>query len=77
MDRRDLLSGISGFFSDSIVLPPGDFDKELLLPIIKTAKMKKDNANYRSTELKNQNGTRSNNNQNRTEQSSRKFNSQK
>lgn len=40
MDRRDLLNGIHDFLSDSIVLPPGDFDKELLLPVIETAKMK-------------------------------------
>lgn len=41
MDRRDLLNGVNDFLSDSIVLPPGDFDKDLLLPIIETAKMKK------------------------------------
>ena len=59
MDRRDLLSGINDFFSDSIVLPPGDFDKELLLPIIETAKLKKNNAKRRSTRLKNQSSIRS------------------
>ncbi|CAF1646420.1 unnamed protein product, partial [Didymodactylos carnosus] len=41
MDRRDLLNGINDFLSDSIVLPPGDFDKELLLPVIETAKLRK------------------------------------
>ncbi|CAF3419168.1 unnamed protein product [Rotaria sp. Silwood1] len=59
MDRRDLINGINAFFSDSIVLPPGDYDKELLLPIIETAKMKKNNANTRSIGSKNQNRRRS------------------
>jgi hypothetical protein len=59
MDRRDLLSGINNFLTDSIVLPPGDFDKELLLPIIETAKLKKTNAKRRSTRLRNQNSVRS------------------
>ena len=49
MDRRDLLNGINDFLSDSIVLPPGDFDKELILPIIATAKAKHIRANRRST----------------------------
>ena len=49
MDRRDLLNGINDFLSDSIVLPPGDFDKELLLPIIETAKIKHTKAKRRST----------------------------
>ena len=44
MDRRDLLNGVNDFLSDSIVLPPGDFDKELLLPILETNKIKKINA---------------------------------
>lgn len=48
MDRRDLLNGIHDFLSDSIVLPPGDFDKELLLPVIETAKMKNAKAKGRS-----------------------------
>ncbi|CAF4281539.1 unnamed protein product, partial [Rotaria sp. Silwood2] len=63
MDRRDLLCAINDFFSDSIVLPPGDYDKELLLPIIETAKMKKNNANKRSIGSKSQNRTRSNDSQ--------------
>ncbi len=62
MDRRDLLSGINNFFSDSIVLPTGDFDKELLLPIIDTAKIKNNIIKRRSTRRKNQNDDRSNDN---------------
>lgn len=54
MDRRDLLSAINDFFSDSIVLPPGEFDKELLLPIIETAKVKSNNLKRRSTRRKKQ-----------------------
>ncbi|UJR09022.1 hypothetical protein I4U23_013271 [Adineta vaga] len=54
MDRRDLLQGVNDFLSDSIVLPPGDFDKELLLPIIETNKMKKMNMKRRSTRLQSQ-----------------------
>lgn len=71
MDRRDLLSGINDFFSDSIVLPPGDFDKELLLPIVETAKMKQKNAKRRSARLKKQHNNRSNDNQ--QQQTQRKY----
>lgn len=60
MDRRDLLSGINDFFSDSIVLPPGDFDKELLLPIIETAKIKNNNIKRRSVRRKNLSANQSN-----------------
>ena len=49
MDRRDLLNGIHDFLSDSIVLPPGDFDKELLLPILETAKSKRMKTKRHST----------------------------
>jgi solute carrier family 4 (anion exchanger), member 2 len=49
MDRRDLLNGIYDFLSDSIVLPPGDFDKELLYPILETSKLKRMNSKRRST----------------------------
>jgi hypothetical protein len=59
MDRHDLLTGINDFFTDSIVLPPGDFDKELLLPVIETAKFKRNNAKRRSTRFKNQHSVRS------------------
>jgi hypothetical protein len=55
MDRRDLLNGVNDFLSDSIVLPPGDFDKELLLPIIETAKKKKMNTKRYSTRTPSQN----------------------
>ncbi|CAF4754662.1 unnamed protein product [Rotaria sp. Silwood1] len=58
MDRRDLLNGVNDFLSDSIVLPPGDFDKELLLPIIETARLKKLNAKRRSTRARSQNSDR-------------------
>lgn len=59
MDRRDLLAGINDFLSDSMVLPPGEYDKELLLPIIETAKMKTLNANKRTTAYKSQNSNQS------------------
>ena len=62
MDRRDLLAGINDFFTDSIVLPPGDFDKELLLPIIETAKIKNTITKRRSTRRKNKTDDRSNEN---------------
>lgn len=58
MDRRDLLNGINDFLSDSIVLPPGEFDKELLLPIIETAKDKTIKAKRRSTRRQAQNSER-------------------
>ena len=60
MDRRDLLGGINDFLSDSIVLPPGDFDRELLLPIIETAKMKNEKAKRRLTRSRNQSKHRAN-----------------
>jgi len=60
MDRRDLLNGVNDFLSDSIVLPPGDFDKELILPIIETAKMKKLRTKRHSTRTPSQNNDRIN-----------------
>jgi len=30
--KEDLLEGIDKFLDDSIVLPPGDWDEDLLLP---------------------------------------------
>lgn len=32
-DRRELLSAINGFLDDSIVLPPGDWERRALLPL--------------------------------------------
>ena len=58
MDRRDLLTGVNDFLSDSIVLPPGDFDKELILPVIETARMKKLNSRRRPTRTRSQNTDR-------------------
>lgn len=49
MDRRDLLNGVHDFLSDSIVLPPGDYDKELLYPLIDIAKTKKMKGKRHST----------------------------
>ncbi|CAF1299871.1 unnamed protein product, partial [Rotaria sordida] len=71
MDRRDLLNGVNDFLSDSIVLPPGDFDKELLLPIIETAKLKKMNAKRRSTRARSQNSDRPNEQEHRSSQISK------
>ncbi|CAF3766130.1 unnamed protein product [Rotaria socialis] len=71
MDRRDLLNGINDFLSDSIVLPPADYDKELLLPIIETAKIKKTNSDKRITAFKKQNSDPSNENQQQHVQSTR------
>jgi hypothetical protein len=73
MDRRDLLNGINDFLSDSIVLPPGDFDKELLLPIVETAKIKNTQAKRRSTRLKKRNNDRSNDHQQQQSQPQCKF----
>jgi hypothetical protein len=75
MDRRDLLNGINDFFTDSIVLPPGEFDKELLLPIIEIAKVKHNNTKRRSTRRKKQNCDRSNENPQQQPQPPRKSNS--
>jgi hypothetical protein len=69
MDRRDLLNGVNDFLSDSIVLPPGDFDKELLLPIIETAKMKKIRAKRHSSRTQSQNNDRLNDSEQQQSQS--------
>ncbi|CAM4764302.1 unnamed protein product [Rotaria magnacalcarata] len=71
MDRRDLLNGVNDFLTDSIVLPPGDFDKELLLPIIETAKFKKLNAKRRSTRTRSQHSDRLNDQERRPSQVSK------
>ena len=39
-DRSDLLDSINEFLDDSIVLPPGDWDKKTLLPIMDMAREK-------------------------------------
>lgn len=69
MDRRDLLNGVNDFLTDSIVLPPGDFDKELLLPIIETAKLKKLNAKRRFTKDRAQHLDRISDHEHRSSQS--------
>ena len=35
--RKDLLDAINQFLDDSIVLPPGNLNKEILLPILDMA----------------------------------------
>lgn len=32
--REDLLSAINGFLDDTVVLPPGEWDRNVLLPIL-------------------------------------------
>lgn len=39
-DRVDLLKALNGFLDDSIVLPPGEIDKKVLLPIVEMAKQR-------------------------------------
>ena len=36
--HRDLLNAINEFLSEAVVLPPGKWDKDTLLPIIDRAK---------------------------------------
>ena len=38
LDKHDILKGISEFLNDTMVLPPGDWDRELLLPITRIQK---------------------------------------
>ena len=38
--REDLLDAINEFLDDSMVLPPGEWDKKTLLPIMDMAKKK-------------------------------------
>ena len=38
LDKQDLLNGINEFLNDTMVLPPGDWDRDLLLPITRQAK---------------------------------------
>ena len=68
MDRRDLLNGINEFLSDSIILPPGDFDKELLLHTVEITKMKNRHAIRRLTRTRSQNTIRSTDRDNRLSQ---------
>ena len=37
---EDLLSAMNEFIDDSVVLPAGNWDKELLLPILRTQNIK-------------------------------------
>ena len=37
---EDLLSAMNEFIDDSVVLPAGNWDKDLLLPILRTQNMK-------------------------------------
>ena len=34
LNREELLEGIRSFLDDSLVLPPGDWDEDLLLPVM-------------------------------------------
>ena len=36
--RKDLLKALNHFLDESVVLPPGEIDKDTLLPIISMAK---------------------------------------
>ena len=36
--RQDLLDAINEFLDDSMVLPPGDWDRKTLLPVLEMAK---------------------------------------
>ena len=38
--RRDLLDAINDFLQDSIVLPPGEYNRKTLLPIVDMARKK-------------------------------------
>jgi hypothetical protein len=40
MGREDLLSAINEFLDDSVVLPPGEWHRNTLLPIVALAKEK-------------------------------------
>lgn len=40
LDRPAILSAMTSFLDDSLVLPPGDFDSTTLLPIMQMAKQK-------------------------------------
>lgn len=40
-EKQDLLDAINSFLDESIVLPPGEWDKETLLPIMDMARKKK------------------------------------
>ena len=40
MSKGSLMTGIHQFLDDSLVLPAGDWDEDLLMPIIATARKK-------------------------------------
>lgn len=50
-DRQQILSAMNGFLDDSMVLPPGDFDRRTLLPIMHMAKKKLKERQMREKEL--------------------------
>lgn len=39
-DKQSILSSLNIFLDDSMVLPPGDFDQQTLMPILYMAKQK-------------------------------------
>ena len=46
-DGSELLNGINEFLNDTTVLPPGDWDRDLLLPISRTHRVKPNVKDYR------------------------------
>nr|XP_054750105.1 anion exchange protein 3-like isoform X1 [Lytechinus pictus] len=51
-ERKDILVGINEFLNDTMVLPPGDWDKELLMPITRLQKREQEKVNKRRKTLK-------------------------
>ncbi|XP_030830660.1 anion exchange protein 2 isoform X4 [Strongylocentrotus purpuratus] len=50
-ERKDILVGINEFLNDTMVLPPGDWDKELLMPITRLQKREQEKVNRRRKTL--------------------------
>ena len=55
-DRQAILTAMNAFLDDSMVLPPGDFDRKTLLPIMHMAKKKLKERREKEKALKEQQG---------------------
>ncbi|XP_071822453.1 band 3 anion transport protein-like isoform X3 [Apostichopus japonicus] len=51
-DKDDILTGINGFLNDTMVLPPGEWDRDLLLPITRIQKKENEKVQLRRKSMK-------------------------
>lgn len=51
-DKDDIMTGINGFLNDTMVLPPGEWDRELLLPITRIQRKENEKVQLRRKSMK-------------------------